>query len=86
MKTTNQWMSIEDIEQIVAQRVANAIEVIAINEPINQTKQRENKVAGNVSNKRKWEGATFTTLASMQKNMAIANEGATKQEIVGSQF
>nr|GEY54012.1 hypothetical protein [Tanacetum cinerariifolium] len=56
MKTTNQGMSVEEIEQIEAQRVANAIEAIAINEPINQTKQRENKVAGNVSNKRKWEG------------------------------
>ncbi|GKF09740.1 putative reverse transcriptase domain-containing protein, partial [Tanacetum coccineum] len=41
---------------IVAQRVANAIEVIAIYESINQTKQRENKVIGNASNKRKWEG------------------------------
>ncbi|GJX96729.1 putative reverse transcriptase domain-containing protein [Tanacetum coccineum] len=56
MTTTNQGMSIEEIEQIVAQRVANAIEAIAIYESINQTKQRENKVAGNASNKRKWEG------------------------------
>ncbi|GJX46334.1 hypothetical protein Tco_0271524 [Tanacetum coccineum] len=56
MTTANQGMSIEEIEQIVAQRVANAIEAIAIYESINQTKQRENKVAGNASNKRKWEG------------------------------
>ncbi|GJV84157.1 hypothetical protein Tco_1524055 [Tanacetum coccineum] len=35
--------------------VANAIESIAIYESINQTKQQENKVAGNASNKRKWE-------------------------------
>ncbi|GKB36640.1 putative reverse transcriptase domain-containing protein [Tanacetum coccineum] len=35
--------------------VANAIEAIAIYESINQTKQQENKVAGNASNKRKWE-------------------------------
>ncbi|GJV54797.1 hypothetical protein Tco_1455802 [Tanacetum coccineum] len=48
-------MSVEEIEQIVAQRVANAIEAIAIYESINQTKQQENKVAGNASNKRKWE-------------------------------
>ncbi|GJV53887.1 hypothetical protein Tco_1449628 [Tanacetum coccineum] len=42
--------------RIDAQRVANAIEAIAIYESINQTKQRENKVVGNASNKRKWEG------------------------------
>ncbi|GKD47780.1 hypothetical protein Tco_1276756 [Tanacetum coccineum] len=86
MTTANQGMSVEKIKQIVAQRVANAIEAIAIYESINQTKQRENKVAGNASNKRKWEGAIFTTLSSVQKNVAIANRGATKQEIVGSQF
>ncbi|GJX40881.1 hypothetical protein Tco_0255871 [Tanacetum coccineum] len=56
MVAINQGMSVEEIEQIVAQRVANAIEAIAIYESINQTKQRENKVAGNASNKRKWEG------------------------------
>ncbi|GJS67413.1 reverse transcriptase domain-containing protein [Tanacetum coccineum] len=56
MATVNQGMSVEEIKQIVAQRVANAIEAIAIYESINQTKQRENKVAGNASNKRKWEG------------------------------
>ncbi|GJW79850.1 hypothetical protein Tco_0143825 [Tanacetum coccineum] len=56
MATVNQGMSVEEIEQIVAQLVANAIEAIAIYESINQTKQRENKVVGNASNKRKWEG------------------------------
>ncbi|GKE80991.1 hypothetical protein Tco_1550991, partial [Tanacetum coccineum] len=49
-------MSIEEIEQILAKRVANTIEAIAIYESINHAKQRENKVAGNASNKRKWEG------------------------------
>nr|GEU60340.1 hypothetical protein [Tanacetum cinerariifolium] len=49
-------MSVKETEQIVAQRVANAIEAINIYESIYQTKQRENKVAGNASNKRKWEG------------------------------
>ncbi|GKE25952.1 hypothetical protein Tco_1441336 [Tanacetum coccineum] len=78
MTTANQGMSVEEIEQIVAQRVANAIEAIAIYESINQTKQRESKVAVNAS-------AIFTTLASVQKNVAIANGGITKQEIVGSQ-
>ncbi|GKB49286.1 hypothetical protein Tco_0900039 [Tanacetum coccineum] len=86
MTTASQEMSVEEIEQIVAKReMANAIEAIAIYESINQAKQRENKVAGNASNKRKWEGAIFTTLASVQKNVAIANGGVTKQEIVGSQ-
>ncbi|GJV46693.1 hypothetical protein Tco_1431229 [Tanacetum coccineum] len=56
MTIANQGMSIEEIEQIVAQRVANATKAVAIYESINQTKQRENKVAGNASNKRKWEG------------------------------
>ncbi|GJW79347.1 hypothetical protein Tco_0141029 [Tanacetum coccineum] len=100
MTTVNQGMSVEEIEQIVAQRVANAIEAIAIYESINQTKQQENKVAGNASNKRKWEGigrrsmlelylcvtsASFTTLACVRKGVTIASGGATKQEIVGSQ-
>ncbi|GJT71069.1 hypothetical protein Tco_1030355 [Tanacetum coccineum] len=56
MTTVSQGMSVEEIEQIVAKRVANAIEAIAIYESINQAKQRENKVARNASNKRKWEG------------------------------
>ncbi|GJZ60482.1 hypothetical protein Tco_0616298 [Tanacetum coccineum] len=100
MTTVNQWMSVEEIEQIVAQRVANAIEAIAIYESINQTKQQENKVAGNASNKKKWEGirrrsmlelylcvtsTCFTTLAYVRKGVAIASGGATKQDIVGSQ-
>ncbi|GJT33633.1 hypothetical protein Tco_0924052 [Tanacetum coccineum] len=98
MTTVNQGMSVEEIEQIVAQLVAKAIESIAIYESINQTKQQENKVAVNASNKRKWEGdhnggsnqqqnkyASFTTLACVRKGLAIASGGATKQEIVGSQ-
>ncbi|GJU60914.1 hypothetical protein Tco_1238680, partial [Tanacetum coccineum] len=80
MTTRSQGMSVEKIEEIVAKRVANAIY-----ESINQAKQRENKVAGNASNKRKLEGVIFTTLASVQKNVAIENRGVTKQEIVESQ-
>ena len=56
MANVNQGMSVEEIEQIVAQRVANAIDVIAIYESMNQAKHQENKVAGNAGNKRKWEG------------------------------
>ncbi|GJU64670.1 putative reverse transcriptase domain-containing protein [Tanacetum coccineum] len=64
MTTANQGMSIEEIEQIVAQRVANAIEAIAIyetktsmaREAMSQTKRQGDKVIKNASNKRKWEG------------------------------
>nr|GFB10586.1 hypothetical protein [Tanacetum cinerariifolium] len=56
-------MSVEEIEQVVAQRVANAIEAIAMYETktnlarksISQTEQQEEEVAENASNKRKWE-------------------------------
>ncbi|GJR88587.1 reverse transcriptase domain-containing protein [Tanacetum coccineum] len=64
MTTTNQGMSFAKIEQIVAQRVANAIKAIAIYEEktrmdcdlMNQVKRQEDKVEENASNKRKWEG------------------------------
>ncbi|GJU79590.1 reverse transcriptase domain-containing protein [Tanacetum coccineum] len=64
MSTTNQGMSFAEIEQIVAQRVANAIETIAIYEPktrvardlMNRVERQKDKVAENASNKRKWEG------------------------------
>ncbi|GKE47809.1 hypothetical protein Tco_1479067, partial [Tanacetum coccineum] len=64
MTTVNQGMSIEEIEQVIAQRVANAIEAIAIYETktnmtcksMIQTERQEDKVTENASNKRKWEG------------------------------
>ncbi|GJR23055.1 putative reverse transcriptase domain-containing protein [Tanacetum coccineum] len=64
MTTANQGMSIEEIKQIIAQRVANAIETIVIyetktsmaREAISQTKRQLDKVIKNASNKRKWEG------------------------------
>ncbi|GKE30831.1 hypothetical protein Tco_1446215, partial [Tanacetum coccineum] len=63
MTTVNQGMSVEEMEQVVAQRVANAIEAIAIYETktnmacksMCQTKRQEDKLAENASNKRKWE-------------------------------
>ncbi|GJU10188.1 reverse transcriptase domain-containing protein [Tanacetum coccineum] len=63
MTTVNQGMSVEEIERVVAQRVANAIEAIAIYETktniarkaIIQTERQEDKVAENASNKREWE-------------------------------
>nr|GFA09899.1 reverse transcriptase domain-containing protein [Tanacetum cinerariifolium] len=64
MTTVNQGMSIDEIERVVAQRVANAIEAIAIYETktnlacksMSQNERQKEKVAENASNKRKWEG------------------------------
>ncbi|GJR15895.1 hypothetical protein Tco_0798547 [Tanacetum coccineum] len=64
MTTVDQGMSVEEIKRVVAQRVANAIEAIAIYETktniarksISQTEQQECKLAENANNKRKWEG------------------------------
>nr|GFC25288.1 hypothetical protein [Tanacetum cinerariifolium] len=61
MTTVNQGMSVEEIERVVAQRVANAIEAITIYEVqtniarklMSQTKRQEEEVAENASNKRK---------------------------------
>ncbi|GJW27008.1 putative reverse transcriptase domain-containing protein [Tanacetum coccineum] len=63
MTTTNQGMSFAEIKQIVAERVDNAIETIAIyetktsmaRESMSQAKQQDDKVAENTSNRRKWE-------------------------------
>ncbi|GJU34312.1 putative reverse transcriptase domain-containing protein [Tanacetum coccineum] len=67
MTTVNKGMSVEEIEWVVAQRVANAIEAIAIYEmktnmtrkSISQTERQKDKVAKNSSNKRKWEEVAF---------------------------
>ncbi|GJR78932.1 hypothetical protein Tco_0149717 [Tanacetum coccineum] len=64
MTTANQEMSFAEIEQIIAQRVVNAIETIAIYEAkthvardlMNRVERQEDMVAENASNKRKWEG------------------------------
>nr|GEY99801.1 hypothetical protein [Tanacetum cinerariifolium] len=56
-------MSLEKVKQIIAQRVSNAIETIAIyetktrmaRESTNQTKQHEGKIVEDTNNKRKWE-------------------------------
>ncbi|GKB50553.1 putative reverse transcriptase domain-containing protein, partial [Tanacetum coccineum] len=64
MTNVNQGMNVEEVERVVAQRVANAIEAIAIYETktnmarksISHTEQQECKVAENANNKRKWEG------------------------------
>ncbi|GKA40260.1 hypothetical protein Tco_0732853, partial [Tanacetum coccineum] len=64
MTTTNKEMSFAEIKKIVAQRVADAIETIAIYKAktrvacdlMNRVEHQEGKVAKNASNKRKWEG------------------------------
>ncbi|GJT74334.1 reverse transcriptase domain-containing protein [Tanacetum coccineum] len=71
MTTVNQGTSVEEIEQIVAQRVADAIEAIAIyetktnmaREAMSQTKRQGDKVAENASNKRKLEPTMERALA-----------------------
>nr|GFC16172.1 hypothetical protein [Tanacetum cinerariifolium] len=75
MTTVNQGMSVGEIQQVVAQRVANAIEAIAIYETktnlahksMSQTEQQEEEVAENASNKRKWEGNHNGSLSQQYK-------------------
>nr|GEW07738.1 hypothetical protein [Tanacetum cinerariifolium] len=75
MTTVNQGMSVEEIERVISQRVANAIEAIAIYEmktnlsrtSMSQTKRQEEKVAENASNKRKWESNHNESLSQQNK-------------------
>nr|GEW51445.1 putative reverse transcriptase domain-containing protein [Tanacetum cinerariifolium] len=63
MTTTNQRMSLVEFKQIIAQRVANAIETISIYETkthmarksTNQTKRQKETIVEDTNNKRKWE-------------------------------
>nr|GEZ56989.1 hypothetical protein [Tanacetum cinerariifolium] len=75
MTTINQGMSVEEIKQVVAQRVANAIEAIAIyktktnlaHKSMSQTEQQQEKVAENASNKRKWASNHNGSLSQQNK-------------------
>nr|GEX29917.1 hypothetical protein [Tanacetum cinerariifolium] len=77
--TVNQRMSIEEIERVVAQRVANAIEAIAIYETktnlarmlISQTERQEEEVADNASNKRKWGSNHNESLSQQNKGHKV---------------
>nr|GFC37722.1 hypothetical protein [Tanacetum cinerariifolium] len=79
MTTVNQGMSVEEIEQVVAQRVANAIEAIAMYEmktnlarkSRSQTEQQEEEVAENASNKRKWESNHDESLSQQNKGHKV---------------
>ncbi|GJV46884.1 hypothetical protein Tco_1437096 [Tanacetum coccineum] len=86
MMTVNQGMSVEEIERVVAQRVANAIEAIAIYETktnmarksMSQTKREENKVAENASNKRKWEGNHNGSSSQQKKGHKVPRAHTTR--------
>nr|GFB36188.1 hypothetical protein [Tanacetum cinerariifolium] len=79
MTIVNQGMSIEEIERVIAQRVANAIEAIAIYETktnlacksMSQTKRQKENVAENASNKRKWEGNHNGSLSQQNKRHKV---------------
>nr|GEZ81451.1 reverse transcriptase domain-containing protein [Tanacetum cinerariifolium] len=79
MITVNQGMSIEEIELVVAQRVANAIEAIAIYEmktnialkSMSQTERQKETVAENASNKRKWESNHNGSLSQQKKGHKV---------------
>nr|GEZ11166.1 reverse transcriptase domain-containing protein [Tanacetum cinerariifolium] len=79
MTTVNQGMSVEEIERVIAQRVANAIEAIAIYETktnlarksMSQTERQEEKVAENASNKMKWESNHNGSLSQQNKGHKV---------------
>ncbi|GJS78274.1 reverse transcriptase domain-containing protein [Tanacetum coccineum] len=79
-------MSVEKIEQVVAQRVANAIEAIAIYETktnmarksMSQTKREEDKVVENASNKRKWEGNHNGSSSQQNKEHKVPRAHTTR--------
>nr|GFA51694.1 hypothetical protein [Tanacetum cinerariifolium] len=79
MTTVNQGMSVEEIERVVAQRVANAIEAIAIYETktnlarksMSQTERQEEEVAENASNKRKWGSNHDESLSQQNKGHKV---------------
>nr|GEZ49764.1 putative reverse transcriptase domain-containing protein [Tanacetum cinerariifolium] len=71
---------IEEIKRVVAQRVANAIEAIAIYETktnlahksMSQTKRQEEEVAENASNKKKWESNHNGSLSQQNKGHKVS--------------
>nr|GFC30147.1 reverse transcriptase domain-containing protein [Tanacetum cinerariifolium] len=79
MTTVNQRMSVEEIERVVAQRVANAIEAIAMYETktnlacksMSQTERQEEEVVENASNKRKWESNHNRSLSQQNKGHKV---------------
>nr|GFA95557.1 hypothetical protein [Tanacetum cinerariifolium] len=87
MTTVNQGMSVEETERVVAQRVADAIEAIAIYETktnlarksMSQTERQKEKVEENASNKRNWE-VKFHKRVDMIHGMVRASKLKTMQD------
>nr|GFB65303.1 hypothetical protein [Tanacetum cinerariifolium] len=85
MTTVNQGMSVEEIKRVVAQRVANAIEAIAIYETktnlarksMSQTERQEEEAAENASNKRKWESNHNGSLSQQNKGHKVPRAHTT---------
>nr|GFA43527.1 hypothetical protein [Tanacetum cinerariifolium] len=79
MITVNQGMSVEEVERVVAQRVTNAIEAIAIYETktnlahksMTQTERQKEKASENASNKRKWESNHNGSLSQQNKGHKV---------------
>ncbi|GKB55261.1 hypothetical protein Tco_0906014 [Tanacetum coccineum] len=97
MLATRQGMSSKEMERVVAQRVANAIEAIVIYETktrmardlMNQVIREEATVGKNVSNKRKWgsdQGRNFDQQQSRRIEMvrAHATRAGNKKAYVGN--
>nr|GFC06507.1 reverse transcriptase domain-containing protein [Tanacetum cinerariifolium] len=92
MTTVNQGMSVEEIKQVVAQRVANAIEAIAIYEAktnltrksMSQTERQEEEVVENASNKRKWESNHNGSLSQQNKGHKVPRAPINKKAYDGS--
>ncbi|GJW50498.1 reverse transcriptase domain-containing protein, partial [Tanacetum coccineum] len=86
MTTVNQGMSVEEIKRVVAQRVANGIEAIAIyktktnmaHKSMSQTERQEDKVAENASNKRKWEGNHNGSSSQQNKGHKVPRAHTTR--------
>ncbi|GJR49510.1 putative reverse transcriptase domain-containing protein [Tanacetum coccineum] len=86
MTTVNQGMSVEEIERVVAHRVANAIAAIAIYETktnmacksMSQTERQEDKVVENASNKRKWEGNHNGSSSKQNKGHKVPRAHTTR--------
>ncbi|GJX78685.1 hypothetical protein Tco_0326834 [Tanacetum coccineum] len=80
------FLRVEEIEQVVAQRVANAIEAIAIYETktnmarksMSQTERQEDKVAENAINKRKWEGNHNGSSSQQNKGHKVPRAHTTR--------
>ncbi|GJR71158.1 reverse transcriptase domain-containing protein [Tanacetum coccineum] len=97
MSVTRQGMSSEEMEQVVAQRVTNAIKAIAIyktkirmaHDSMNQVVREEATIGNNVSNKRKW-GSVHGRNSDQQQSKRIemvrahATEAGNKKVYTGN--